>query len=539
MVSTSQIPKSVATAKSETLLSKIQSLAAGAMGRQSGTASTYLNPKVMVGLVVVAMCATIPMDIADLSLAIVGAVCYWSMCRLGRREKQKKFAGCKLSVGETNFTQKPQRNQLPLVSNQPQPHAKQQALSTPAKPDYRKTSSVPVLAPKFSSSCWDGEVNELLSQIKPTAHSHEIVQRLVRIVEDAIKPVFPRAIVKGCVNGNPVCARAFGVAVPEVDIVVNASPETFAKSQPGFANMNSRQIQKFAIRTCCNELVSAGLKFRRSAFQSDEPKVILLVPTSLGLADVAFATNFSVNTLTAFRAVDLLNECDQLEARARELVLIVQRWARDRGIAHAAKGHLPPYAWSLLAIYFLQVGVADEEGPLLPPLDSLSSSPRCTKDKRGLMDSSWPRSQGTKKTPALLFKEFVKFYMSEFDWTKEIVSVRLGSRTKSKFQSTPFVQDPFESASNVGAFMNVAAMDRLREELSRAHALCSRGGSLAELLEPWAPPLDVCKEDDDADVTDMKGHQKQSARVVVDAAKPGSLTCSVPSLRPNAGLGRR
>ena len=39
----------------------------------------------------------------------------------------------------------------------------------------------------------------------------------------------------------------------------------------------------------------------------------------------------------------------------QDLVLLVKRWAKHRGICHAAKGHLPPYAWSILCLHFLQV----------------------------------------------------------------------------------------------------------------------------------------------------------------------------------------
>ena len=43
-----------------------------------------------------------------------------------------------------------------------------------------------------------------------------------------------------------------------------------------------------------------------------------------------------------------------LNPLAEELILVIRRWAKDRGISHAAKGHLSPYAWMLLAVYYLQ-----------------------------------------------------------------------------------------------------------------------------------------------------------------------------------------
>ncbi|CAK0814322.1 unnamed protein product, partial [Prorocentrum cordatum] len=127
-------------------------------------------------------------------------------------------------------------------------------------------------------------------------------------------------------------------------------------------------LEKSAIRAFTDRLVSAGgFKFRRSAFRDQEPKVTLLAPPSLGGASgEAIAVSIFVNAAIPMYSAALLTECGQMDARARALVLLVRRWAKDRGVCHASKGHLSPYQWSLLTIYFLQVGV--EEGQILPPL---------------------------------------------------------------------------------------------------------------------------------------------------------------------------
>ena len=51
-----------------------------------------------------------------------------------------------------------------------------------------------------------------------------------------------------------------------------------------------------------------------------------------------------------------------MEPRAGELILLVKRC----GDCHAAKGHLSPYPWALLSIFFMQAGGSNEKGPLLP-----------------------------------------------------------------------------------------------------------------------------------------------------------------------------
>ena len=60
--------------------------------------------------------------------------------------------------------------------------------------------------------------------------------------------------------------------------------------------------------------------------------------------------DFSVNTEFPFYNAAILRD-GHSDARAKELILLVRRWAKDRGTSHAAEGHLCPYAWTVLAIH--------------------------------------------------------------------------------------------------------------------------------------------------------------------------------------------
>jgi DNA polymerase sigma len=236
---------------------------------------------------------------------------------------------------------------------------------------------------------------------------------------------------------------------------------------------------------------AGGFKFRRSAFRGQEPKVTLLVPPSLGIHAEAIPIDFSVNSTTPLYNSALLLQCGQIDLRARDLILLVKRWAKDRGVCHAAKGHLSPYAWNLLTVYFLQVGAA--EGPFLPPVEGLKLSlppPR---------QITVPGA-ASKSSVGGLFKEFVHFYNQVFDWHNEVVSVCVGRRAcpapsslipsqEDEGNVGPRIEDPFESGRNMGDCTTAASLLRMREELQRAEELlCARGASLAELLEPWVPP---------------------------------------------------
>jgi hypothetical protein len=367
---------------------------------------------------------------------------------------------------------------------------------------------MPIAAPTFQGQDWDDCCQELLSQIAPTVEDEQIVGRLAKRVEDSLKAIIPEVEVVGFASGSLGRNKAFGVAVPEVDIVAHVSPKQMMNSKlakSGNPCLNDEhKLRKMAIRACTDRLVAAGgFKFRRSAFRGEEPKVTLLAPASFGLTADAIPIDFSVNAAVPLYNAALLTECGHLEPRARDLILMVKRWAKDRGICHAAKGHLSPYTWSLLAIFFLQVNNGDE--PLLPKLVEFKMASGLM-GKSVASDSapgSWKRAANCDKVSAGdLFKKFMHFYSTEFDWRTEAVSIRSACRQKpglhlpihvvlhadgTTSEVGPSIEDPFDETKNLGNVMNSASLVRLREELQRANALCTTS-TLAELLEPWAPP---------------------------------------------------
>lgn len=337
------------------------------------------------------------------------------------------------------------------------------------KPDVKRPSVMPVKAPKFAASNWQEEVNELLETLKPNAASREQVEQIARAVKRSLGPVLPGAAVDAFSLARPMAGTAFGVAVPEVEVVVTLEGKG-AEGADG-------KLQKSLIRTCTDRLVSQdSFKFRRSAFRGAEPKVTLITPPEQG--NMPF--NLAVNALMPARCSELFKACE-MDPVAIELILLVRRWAKDRGISHAAKGHLSPYSWMLLAIYYLQVGTHQ-----LPAMSFVVS-------KR---DRPEPSPEKNNVSAGELLQGFMKFYAS-FDWAKENISVRQGQgaaptrplmllHEDGKTQPGPCIEDPFETSNNLGSCMHWLSMSRLQEEFARGVQLS--GASLAELLEPWTPP---------------------------------------------------
>jgi len=464
-------------------------------------------------LLAAVVCAIVPLDISQLVCAIAGALGFsliqmiQSKSRSAPNAPHKKVRTLQPKAANGHEEKNRHLSQHQFTANKPQAQKVPSSSCSrlPSQPEVRKPSSMPIVAPIFQSCEWDAQVNELLGQIAPSANDDRIVGRLAHRVEDALKAILPEVEVVGFASGSIGRNKAFGVAVPEVDIVANVNPVALMRRLGGkgghhAAGNDAHKLRKMAIRACTDRLVAVGgFKFRRSAFRGEEPKVTLLAPASFGLSSDAIPIDFSVNAAIPLYNAALLTECGHLDGRARALILIVKRWAKDRGVCHAAKGHLSPYTWGLLSIFFLQV--VDNEAPFLPKLSSFKMASGLMKNPATDEEKSWAPSTSDISVSEL-FKQFMNFYTGQFDWQTEAVSVRLGKREKPGLnlplhvvlhendrttEVGPSIEDPFNDARNLGSVMTAASLLRLREELARAADLCSNG-SLTELLEPWAPP---------------------------------------------------
>jgi len=377
--------------------------------------------------------------------------------------------------------------------------------------ESRRITQVPVCGATFVSKDFESQVQELLSQVTPTPESEVIVKSLAGLAQRVIKEVFPNVEVVAFASSNIVRGTAFGVAVPDVDLVASISPEEMVRqmqlqrSGHFVDKLCARKLQKSAVRTCTDLLTTkGGIRFRRTAFRGAEPRVTLLVPASLGYSEKSIPLDFSVNSVMPLHNAALLTECGQLEPKAKALIVFVRRWAKDRGICQVAMGHMPPYAWTLLCIYFCQVGIPGVQ--LLPPISEFKVASSLGVKKSSEVLPKWSRMPGEGPKVGELFHLFVTFMFS-FNWSKEAASPGVGKRAPASINVAlpiiiradggsevgPCVEDPFDPQRNVAEGVTEVGARRLREELQRSLTLFQAGASLAELLEPWTPPEVRCK----------------------------------------------
>lgn len=492
----------------------MEAIAAQIWPKTTGTGEQRSSKYMSVALFAVLVLFIFTLDIVHLIFAVVGFASYALL--LSAKVRVKSVVQSARLEAAASAKIPSAKQQAPWSKHHAEARRtkdKEQSLSPPSQPGmpcYRQPSCQPVAPKRFTADCWDTQVCELLDLITPSPETDKVVQKLTRHVQQKLSQVIPDVEVIGFASGDISRGSAFGVAVPELDVVVNVSPKAwnakFQASPTSTAPADERRLQKAAIRTFTDVLVSnGGMKFRRSAFRGQDPKVTLLAPASLGFHGEAIPLDFTVNSSVPLHNAALLMECGHLEPRSKELILLVKRWAKDRGICHAAKGHLSPYAWTLLSIYFLQV--AGEDGsPLLPPLHKFKTSSSLMKvagahgEPEPVVVAVKAAVEGRKPAGAL-FKDFFAFY-HDFQWANEVVCVRQGVRAQPQASLPvhtvvaedgtsmpgPNIEDPFDTVRNLGDCITCFTWARLQEELSRAKRLSTCNGSLSELLELWVPP---------------------------------------------------
>lgn len=501
---------------------------------RTGPGSAPLGPSVvLVGAVGAGTWAIVGLDLQQLAaLAALALVYYLAQSLRASRWLRPRNAGAAPGV----LSRGSHRHAADSSEARAAKASSTRACAAAPKLDVRQESRSPVCAPVFRSTDFAAQSLELLAMITPTAESEHVARRLAERAQRAIELIFPEIDVVSFVSGDIASGTAFGVAVPEVDIVASASPHTLVQHLQGrlskgglsMARMDARKLQKSAIRVCTDQLVSSGgFKFRRSAFRCQEPKVTLVAPVGLaGCSQRSIPVDFSVNCVSPLYNAALIQECTSIDTRSKDLVLLVRRWAKDRGICHVAKGHLPPYAWTLLTVYYLQVGF--DGAPLLPPLQGFRMVSRMVVRHGGGDDGKWVAPAANcavaQMSVAALFCRFINFYSRGMSWQSEAVSVRLGRRAQtaassmvpqseeSKRECCLSVEDPFEPERNLGTCVTPLGMTRLREELDRADALLESGCTWTELLEPWAPAgRDEEDGADDADEPSKVVHRDRAS----------------------------
>jgi DNA polymerase sigma len=235
------------------------------------------------------------------------------------------------------------------------------------------------------------------------------------------------------------------------------------------------------------------VKLRRTAFQTEEASVTLVwFPKD---SAQMFHFMLSVNNATAQRNAALMRALAEVDVRAKQLLLLVRRWAKNRNICCVRTRNLPPYAWSSLVVHFLQVGLGG--AAVLPALEFSIS---CDSGRFQVQpDANGALSCSNTMSVADLLTRFFHFYASSKPWAKE--ALRIGTAMPASDANAelaqgvlmPCLEDPFQPGKDLSRSMTPRTVRRLHKELQRADAILTSATTacLGELLRPWDPAQEI------------------------------------------------
>eukprot|EP00401_Gymnodinium_catenatum_P016805 CAMPEP_0117520506 /NCGR_PEP_ID=MMETSP0784-20121206/33202_1 /TAXON_ID=39447 /ORGANISM="" /LENGTH=504 /DNA_ID=CAMNT_0005316499 /DNA_START=130 /DNA_END=1641 /DNA_ORIENTATION=- len=369
------------------------------------------------------------------------------------------------------------------------------------------TSALPV---RIHGIDWDTDAALLARSLAPTQECEKFVQLVASQVKRNIMSALPGVEVVGIatanffdvkeVNSNSSASIDIIVKAPEEALInhVQSQSTTVAFSlsrlrDEGRLDMN--KLKKSCTRMVTERLVKRGFDFSRSAFRGFDPKVTMFIPPFYSANPTSLPMDLVVNPLVPPFLKSLMDEVGMCESRSTDLIRLVVHWAKLRKICFAPKGYLPPYLWSLLVVYFLQVHT-DGEGALLPSVDVFKGPGGFT-----VRPLRWTGTETRRPTPAptsvgQLLKEFMAFYNKVFDKTHEVVSIRVGLRTNNfrhsanlvrhdGFDDTdyaPIIEDPCNPSRVLRTPMTWDSISRMTSELARADEVCT-SGSFQELFQ--------------------------------------------------------
>lgn len=261
--------------------------------------------------------------------------------------------------------------------------------------------------------------------------------------------------------------------------------------------------------------------------------------------DGKLEVDLSFQNTAPFRNTQLLRAYASLSTSVRELVTLIKLWAKFEGVCGAPERHLSSYSFTLMVIYFLQVD-PQVKMPVFPTADFTGDQelPECAR--------SW---QCPLTLPVLIVR-FFEFYVTEYRWGQEVVSVRNGQRIdasdvrndqrvyvqlrSSKNSSMPHIEDPILLDKNLNYVLGSQQNTVLRNKLCSALGQIQRDRAPAGFITALShchsmmtPKLQQIRGGGTATPVELVKDIQDITAVTTDAIEDVAIrkTCSLRNMR--------
>ncbi|XP_035229544.1 poly(A) RNA polymerase gld-2 homolog A-like [Stegodyphus dumicola] len=174
--------------------------------------------------------------------------------------------------------------------------------------------------------------------------------------------------------------------------------------------------------------------------------------------------DLNINNTVGIANTQLLGAYSQLDWRVPPLVLVIKKWAQVCKINNAKEMTLSSYSLVLMVIHYLQCGC---EPPVLPCLQKMHPRRYESGDYwKWVVPSRGDISFHSKNTQSLgsLLYGFFDYYTNVFDFSKDVISVRLGCKLPKQ------VAMNFKSAKNKRGHWKFICIE---EPFNRTNTACA------------------------------------------------------------------
>ena len=235
--------------------------------------------------------------------------------------------------------------------------------------------------------------------------------------------------------------------------------------------------------------------------------------------------DISINNSLAVHNTELLRRYSLIDSRVKPFIISIKYWARNRGISDASMGTFSSYAWTLIAINYLQSlenevlpNVLKKDGSQIVEIDG-------TKYDIGMYsDNELDFATQNQSTTGELVSGFFESLAKDWPWNNGVISVGSGKilarKEKNWVATKPYisdaiqdsqikrlgkfslpVEDPFDNKHDLSRVLDVEGIFEIRDEVLRAYQMISENTDWDTITEikypeitPNEPKLDLFED---------------------------------------------
>ncbi|KAJ3030140.1 hypothetical protein HDV00_009094 [Rhizophlyctis rosea] len=330
------------------------------------------------------------------------------------------------------------------------------------------------------------QINDLYQNLQPSSDSSDIRSHFLAKIQRILDTEWPGKRIVAHLFGSSV--NGLGTIQSDVDICLTTPWDDRVQ---GVANMH---VLASALRKHGMQKIYTVAKAKVPICKFYDPDLV--------------NCDINVNNTIALRNTQMIKMYVEIDPRVRPLMMVIKHWTRRRVLNDAAKGGtLSSYCWVMMVLNFLQM----RQPPILPCLHEMYFA-RLRRDEnveRLVVDGvdcsfhddiNTVRGFGVRnhETLGTLFYAFFRRYAVEFDYEKNVVSVRHGRYLTKEEKGWNVdvermcrflcVEEPFNPQRNLANSADGVSVAGMRKEFERALDRLAKGASLEEVCEQYRFP---------------------------------------------------